>query len=91
MYEEVLAGRDDDLTRWLKDNRDALRLDEDVDEALVARVTVTGYAPDLSEVSRPKKLRANRHIPDICRDLDVRCCNTFEFIKALNFTTGWQR
>ena len=91
MYEEVLAGRDDDLTRWLKDNRDALRLDEDVDEALVARVTVTGYAPDLSEVSRPKKLRANRHIPDVCRDLDVRCCNTFEFIKALNFTTGWQR
>ena len=120
MYEEVLAGQDDDLTRWLKDNRDALQLDEDVDEALVARVTATGYASDLSEeeldrvghdpfliahalrdparrtvvtteVSRPKKLRANRHIPDVCRNIDVRCCNTFEFIKALNFTTGWQR
>ena len=120
MYEEVLAGRDDDLTRWLKDNRDALRLDEDVDAALVARVTATGYAPDLSEeeldragrdpfliahalrdparrtvvtteVSRPKKLRANRHIPDVCRDLDVRCRNTFEFIEELNFTTGWRR
>ena len=22
MYEEVLAGKEDDLTRWLKDNRD---------------------------------------------------------------------
>ncbi len=91
-----------------------------MDEALVARVTESGYAPDLSdeevervgrdpfliahalrvpaqrtvvttEVSKPTKRRANRHIPDVCRDLGVRCCNTFEFIKALDFTTGWRR
>ena len=49
MYEEVLAGKDDDLTSWLKDNRDALLLDEDVNETLVARVTDSGYAPDLSD------------------------------------------
>ena len=120
MYEEVLVGRDDDLTRWLKDNRGALRLDEDVDAALVARVTATGYAPDLSEeelermgrdpfliahalrdparrtvvtteVSKPKKLRANRHIPDVCDDLKVYCCNTFDLIEALDFTTGRRR
>ena len=120
MYEEVLAGKDDDLTRWLKDNGGALRLDEDVDAVRVALVMDIGYARDLSdeevervgsdpfliahalgdpehrtvvttEVSRPKKRRANRHIPDVCRDLKVRCCNTFEFIKALNFTTGWRR
>ena len=120
MYEEVLAGTDDDLTRWPKGHRDTLLLDENVDEALVARVTESGYAPDLSdeevervgrdpfliahalrasaqrtvvttEVSKPKKQRANRHIPDVCRDLDVLCCNTYEFIVALNFTTGWRR
>ena len=120
MYEEVLAGKADDLTRWLRDNRGALLLDEDADPALVARVTKTGYAPNLSdeelehigrdpfliahalcdsarrtvvttEISRPKKQRANRHIPDVCRDLDVRCRNTFEFIEELNFTTGWRR
>ncbi len=117
MYEEILAGKDDDLTRWLKDNRAALLLDENVDETLVARVTDSGYAPDLSEeeverigrdpflmahalanpaqrtvvtteVSKPKKQRANRHIPDVCDDLGVLCRNTFEFIKALDFTTG---
>ena len=49
VYEEVLAGKDDDLTRWLKKNRDALLLDEDVDETLVARVTDRGYAPDLTD------------------------------------------
>ena len=117
MYEEILAGKDDELTCWLKDNRDALLLDENVDETLVARVTDLGYAPDLSdeeverigrdpfliahalgnpaqrtvvttEVSKPSKGRANRHIPDVCDDLDVLCCNTYQFIKVLDFTTG---
>ncbi len=117
MYEEILAGKNDDLTRWLKDNRDALLLDENVDESLVARVTYLGYAPDLSdeevervgrdpfliayalgnptqrtvvstEVSKPKKQRANRHLPDVCNDLGVLCCNTYQFIEALDFTTG---
>ena len=117
MYEEILAGREDDLTRWLKDNRDLLLLDEQVNEPLVARVTGQGYAPDLSdeevervgrdpfliayalrdparrtvvttEVSKPKKKRANRHIPDVCVDLHVLHCNTYEFIEALDFTTG---
>ena len=116
MYEEILAGNDDELTRWLRDNRDSLLLDEDVDEALVAQVTDRGYAPDMTEEevervgrdpflmayaltspaqrtvvttegSKPKKLRANRHIPDVCDDLGVLHCNTFRFIEALDFTT----
>ena len=120
VYEEVLAGAEDDLTRWLRENRDTLLLDENVDEGLVAQVTEVGYAPDLSdeevervgrdpfliahalgepaqrvvvttEHSKPRKQRANRHIPDVCRDLGVRCCNTYEFIEALDFTTGWRR
>lgn len=42
-----------------------------------------------TEVSKPKKRRANRHLPDVCRDLGVRCCNTFQFVRALNFSTKW--
>ena len=117
MYEEILAGKDDALTRWLKDNRNALVLDETVNEFLVAEVTESGYAPDLSdeevervgrdpfliayalgnpaqrtvvttEASKPKKQRANRHIPDVCDALQVLHCNTYQFIEALDFTTA---
>ena len=35
MYEEILAGINDDLTRWLNDNRDAILLDESVDAIMV--------------------------------------------------------
>jgi hypothetical protein len=42
-----------------------------------------------TEVSKPRSLRANRHLPDVCADLGVRCCNTFEFLRALDFTTRW--
>ena len=117
VYEEILAGKDDNLTRWLKDNREVLLLDESVAEVLVVRVTDQGYAPDLSEeeverlgrdpfliayalsgptrrtvvtteVSKPSKQRANRHIPDVCGALGVLCCNTYEFIDVLDFTTA---
>ena len=49
ILEEILGGRDDDLTRWLNDNRDTLLLDENVDEVLVTHVITQGYAPDLTE------------------------------------------
>ena len=120
IFEEILAGRDDDLTGWLNDNRDELLLDGSVEGTLVARVTDQGYAPDLTEeevecvgrdpfliayalgdpeqrtvvtteVSKPKKQRANRHIPDVCDDLDVLHCNTYQFIEDLDFTTGRRR
>lgn len=120
MYEEILAGKDDGLTRWLKDNRDAVLLDENAEAPLVARVTEQGYARDLSEeeiervgrdpfliayafrdrsrrtvvtteVSRPKKQRANRHIPDVCDALGVLHCNTYDLIRALDFTTQGRR
>lgn len=38
-----------------------------------------------TEVSRPSRLRANRQLPDVCNDASVRCINTFEFIKELDF------
>ena len=120
VYEEIVAGKGDTLTKWLKLHRDVMLLDEDADRALVSGVTVSGYAPDLSdeelerigadpfliayayadpegrmvvttEHSRPSRTGANRHVPDVCRDLSVLCCNTFEFIRALDFSTRWRR
>lgn len=43
-----------------------------------------------TEVSRPSRQRANRHIPDVCRTLNVRCCNTFDLTRALDFSTRWR-
>jgi len=43
-----------------------------------------------TEVSKPSKKGANRHVPDVCKDLGVKCCNTFQLLQSLNFKTGWK-
>lgn len=43
-----------------------------------------------TEVSKPKRIRANRHIPDVCVDFGVQCYNTFELTAALDFKTSWK-
>ena len=43
-----------------------------------------------TETSRPSRRRANRHVPDVCSGLGVRCCNTFEFVREFDFTTNWK-
>ncbi len=118
IYGEVCSGKEDRLVRWLKDRKDTMVLDENVDIGLIDQV-MARYAPDLNdedirklgrdpfliayalcnptqrfvvttEVSKPRKKRANRHIPDVCEDLHLRCYNTFDLIKQLNFRTNWQ-
>lgn len=42
-----------------------------------------------TEISKPRRRRANRHLPDVRRDLGVKCCHTFEFVRALDFSTRW--
>lgn len=49
VYEKVAAAGDS-LSQWLKNNRDALLLDESVDEVLLHRVIAAGYAPDLTDI-----------------------------------------
>lgn len=44
-----------------------------------------------TEVSKPSRQRGNRHLPDVCRDSGVPCCNTFELTRQLNFSTTWRR
>ncbi len=43
-----------------------------------------------TEVSKPRRQRANRHVPNVCESLDVRWCDTFYFIRALDFRTNWK-
>ena len=43
-----------------------------------------------TEVSKPSRQRANRHVPDVCNDFGIPCCNTFEFTRALDFSTSWK-
>ena len=51
IIEEVLEGRkkDDLLLDWMKDNKDILLLNEDVDPILFRQVVEEGYAPDLND------------------------------------------
>lgn len=43
-----------------------------------------------TETSKPTRSGANRHIPDVCRDFNIRCINNFQMIKELNFSTNWK-
>ena len=117
-YEEVIAGKEDPLTIWLKDNKINLMLDEQVDMEIVRRIVEEGYAADLTddeidklgndpflaaygladgghrvvvttEVSKPSRTRANRHLPDVCRYFEISCVNTFQMVRALDFRTHW--
>lgn len=42
-----------------------------------------------NEVSKPSKTRANKKVPDVCREVRVTCCNTFSMLRALGFRTDW--
>lgn len=44
-----------------------------------------------TETSKPKRQGANRKIPDVCNDFEVRCINSFVMLKELDFSTSWNR
>ena len=43
-----------------------------------------------TETSKPRRQGANRKIPDVCQDLQVSVCTTFQFIQKLDFRTSWK-
>ncbi len=43
-----------------------------------------------TEQSKPSRSRANRKLPDVSRDFDVRCISTFKLIQELDFHTNWK-
>jgi hypothetical protein len=42
------------------------------------------------EVSAPGKRGARRKVPDVCHEFGVPCCNLYELIDVLDFTTDWR-
>ena len=122
IYEEVVLPtpiRKDPLVEWLKNHRDVMLLDEQVDPELLKLVVEQGYATDLTdeeteevgrdpfliayaladasertivttERSKPRRRRANRHVPDVSDGLGVFCIDTFALIRHLDFRTDWR-
>jgi len=113
-------GKKDSLATWAEttEARDALLLDEDAEQDLVARITYGGYVANpndddlnkmgrdpfllsyalkdlknrcivTTEISKPKRQGANRHVPDVCKDFGIHCINNFQMIKEMNFSTNW--
>lgn len=44
-----------------------------------------------TEVSAPGKKKQNRKVPDVCKTMGVSSCDTFQCLKALNFSTSWKK
>lgn len=44
-----------------------------------------------TEVSKPRRQRQNRKLPDVCDGFDLRWVSTFELTRELNFSTSWRR
>lgn len=53
-------------------------------------VVLGGRSIVTTEVSKPGAKRANRKVPDVCKQFDVPCCDTFQMINSLNFSTKWK-
>lgn len=43
------------------------------------------------EVSKPTRKRQNRHLPDVCKAVGVRCCDPFTLSRELGFRTDWKK
>lgn len=43
------------------------------------------------ETSKRRARRKERRVPDVCADLGVPCCDTFQLIRRLNFRTDSSR
>lgn len=41
-----------------------------------------------TEHSKPSRRRANRKLPDVCGDFNIRCIDTFRMTRELNFRTN---
>lgn len=71
-------------------DEEVIRIVRDAFLVAYAMVDPAGRCVVTTEVSKPSRERANRHIPDVRRDLGVRCCNTFELARRLDFSTSWR-
>jgi len=43
-----------------------------------------------NEVSKPSRTGARRKLPDVCNNVSVKCYNTFQLTRLLDFSTSWR-
>ncbi len=81
----VADGYSSDLT-----DEEILRLGRDPFLLAYALREPAAHCIVTTEVSKPSRKRANRHLPDVARSLGIDSCNTFGLTRLLDFRTSWQ-
>jgi len=89
---------DPKIIQKILDEGYALNLTDDEIEQIGRDPFMTAYALSYerccvvtAETAAPKKLRSNRKMPDVCKAVGVECCDTFRFIRQLDFNTSWKQ
>lgn len=86
LVQKVLAnGYAPDLT-----DDETLQIGNDPFLIAYAAVAPSNRTVVTTEVSKPKKVRQNRRIPDVCKTMGVLCIDTFELVRVLDFKTSWK-
>jgi hypothetical protein len=79
----VMTGYGPDLT-----DEEVERLGRDPFLIAYALVEPRNRRVVTTEASRPRRRRANRHIPDVCADLGLLCFGAVDLINELDFRIG---
>ena len=80
VYEKVTSGSDE-LSQWLKDNKDVLQLPEEPEIGLLRQVVSEGYAPDLTDAELEKLNEDPFLLAYALADARQRCVVTTEISK----------
>jgi len=79
-------------TRGYQQGASALDLPNVDDDAFLVAAALTDPAERIvvTMEKRSTKKGLNRRIPQVCGIVGVKCIDTFEFIRELDFRTGWR-
>lgn len=72
------------------DDTELVRVGQDPFLISYALKDVTARCVVTTEVSKPSRQRANRHVPDVCNRFGVRWMDSFELVRTMNFSTNWR-
>lgn len=81
----VRTGYSADLT-----DDEILKLGRDPFLLAYALTDTSNHRIVTTEVSKPSRTRANRHLPDSAKSLGIKTRTTFQFLRELDFRTNWR-
>ncbi len=81
----IAAGYASDL-----DDAEIVKVGNDPFLIAYALVDAANRTVVTTEVSKPKRQRANRHVPDVCDSLHAQWIDSIALLRALDFSTGWR-